>query len=186
MSEIKNNTVALIGMTGCGKSSVGRILAKKLGARLVDLDDVISENHGEIKKIFAEQGEEAFRELEYGALHNVLTEKDGRLLVLSCGGGLVTYKKSRELLTGNTTVVWLRRSTDSVSKDPRVMERPPINGDIKNYDRLRRLRYPIYREAADFTFYNVFPQRAAANMIKKLFDGQIAEKSGEAGQDSTN
>lgn len=169
MENIKNNVLALVGMTGCGKSSVGRLLAKKLGAGLVDIDDEIVARYGAIKEIFAKQGEEAFRRIERDTLAEIVAEADGELLILSCGGGLVTYGPSRDLLCDTATVVWLRRSAQSVASDPNVLLRPPINGDINNYKRLLKLRYPIYRSVADHSFYNAFPQRTAANIIKKLF-----------------
>ncbi len=169
MIEIKNNIIALIGMTGCGKTSVGRVLAKKLGARLVDLDDEIAARYGEIKKIFAERGEAEFRAIEKDTLTSVIDAAGGELIILSCGGGVPTYEPSRELLIKSTTVVWLRRSADEVMKDERVLMRPPINGDIENYKRLLELRYPIYRKTADYSFYNAFPQRTAAAIIKKIF-----------------
>ncbi len=168
MIEIKNNVISLIGMTGCGKSSVGRILAKKLGARLVDLDDEIVLRHGEIKKIFAERGEAEFRRLEFETLSDVISNGKGELTVLSCGGGVPTYEPSRELIADKTTVIWLRRSADSVAADERVLMRPPINGDIDNYKRLLDIRYPLYRKTAHYSFYNAFPQRTAAAIIKKL------------------
>ncbi len=168
MITIKNNIIALIGMTGCGKSSVGRVLARKTGARLIDLDDEIVARHGNIKEIFAERGEEAFRRLECDTLNQVLESTGGRFTILSCGGGVPTFEPSRKLLSKAATVIWLRRSADSVAADANVLSRPPINGDIENYKRLSEVRYPIYRRTADYSFYNSFPQRTAAAIIKKL------------------
>lgn len=168
MLEIRNSIISLIGMTGCGKTCVGRILAKKTGARLVDLDEEIVSRYGEIKKIFAEKGEEEFRRMELETLRAVIAEADGRLTVLSCGGGLPTYTDSRKLLCRETSVVWLRRSPESVLKDERVLMRPPVNGDPDNYRRLLDKRYPIYRDSAEYSFYNAFPQRTARSIIKKL------------------
>lgn len=168
MIEIKNNVISLIGMTGCGKSSVGRILAKKLGARLVDLDDEIVSRHAEIKKIFAERGEAEFRKIEFETLSDVIASLNGEPTVLSCGGGVPTYEPSRKLIAEKTTVIWLRRSADSVASDEKVLTRPPINGDIDNYKRLLDIRYPIYRKTAHYSFYNSFPQRTATAIIKKL------------------
>ncbi len=170
MLEIRNNIVSLIGMTGCGKTSIGKILAKKLGAKFVDLDDEIVCRFGEIKKIFAEDGEEKFREIEYGTLAEVIAESNGELMILSCGGGLVTYEKSRELLCEKTTVVWIKRSIRSVAADVNVLMRPPVNGDVENYRRILTERYPIYRGSADYSFYNTFPQRTAKAIIKKMFE----------------
>ena len=168
MEALKNNIISLIGMPGCGKSSVGRILAKKAGAVLIDLDDEIVARHGEIRRIFDEKGEDAFRKIEYETLKSVTDAADGRLMILSCGGGLPTFEESKELLKASTTVVWLRRSAESVCADERVLMRPPVNGDIDNYRRLLDKRYPIYRDTAEYSFYNAFPQRTARAIMKKL------------------
>ena len=168
MAEIKNNIISLIGMTGCGKSSVGRILARKIDAQLVDLDGEIVSRYGEIKKIFSENGEAEFRRIEFETLSDILDKANGELLILYCGGGIPTYEPSRELIFEKTTVIWLRRSADSVAADKNVLMRPPINGDISNYKKLLEVRYPIYRKTAHYSFYNAFPQRTAAAIIKKL------------------
>jgi shikimate kinase len=169
--EIRNNIISLIGMTGCGKSAVGRVLSKRMGARLVDLDDEIVARHGNIRKIFDEQGEAAFRAMELQTLAEVIREADGTLTVLSCGGGLPTWEPSRKLLRETTTVIWLRRSPESVAKDANVLARPPVNGSVENYRSLLAARYPLYRETAELSFYNAFPQRTAAAIMKKIARG---------------
>jgi len=168
MNTIKNNIISLIGMTGCGKTSVGRLLAAKLGARFIDLDDEIVLRHGEIKKIFDEKGEAVFRQIEYDTLKSVIDTSSGALCVLSCGGGLPTYPSSRSLLSESTTVVWIKRSAEEVCADERVLMRPPVNGDIANYKRLLEARNPIYLGTADSSFYNTTPRETADSVIETL------------------
>ncbi len=170
MTGIKNNILSLIGMTGCGKTSVGKLLAKKLDARFIDLDAVIVSRYGPIKTIFAEKGEAAFRVLEYETLCDVVNEaKSGEgITILSCGGGVPTFARSRAVLKAQTTVIWLRRSVESIGKDSEILSRPPINGDIENYKRLLGKRYPIYRSTAEHSFFNTFPQRTAALIASRV------------------
>ena len=80
--------IVLIGMMGCGKSTVGRLLARRLGRELVDTDALIERRQGRsIPAIFASEGEEGFRALEL----EVCRELSGRQgLVIACGGGLPT------------------------------------------------------------------------------------------------
>lgn len=163
--------ISLVGMTGCGKSTVGKMLAKRLCADFIDLDEEIISRHGVIKDIFAEKGESGFRELEFSVLSELLEEKRDRLVILSTGGGAPTHESSRELLKEKSYVVWLRRGVDTIPSDSPILTRPPVNGSIENYKRLLGLRYPIYRRTADITVYNVYPQRTAAmlaNKIKKI------------------
>lgn len=169
MVTLKNNTVALVGMMGCGKTSVGRMLAKKLGAQFLDLDEEIAARHGELRQVFAKLGEEEFRILEFSVLKEITDSIKGELTVLSLGGGTPTYEPSRRLICERATVVWLRRSAESVVANARVLSRPPICGDADKYRRTLTERYPIYKAMAEFAFYNAFPQRTAREIIKKIF-----------------
>jgi shikimate kinase len=98
--------VAIVGYMGCGKSTVGRMLARSLGWDFVDLDREISRSAGRtIPEIFERCGEEAFRALEHNAL---LTALDGkRERVVACGGGIVERPENRERLA-RVPAVFLR------------------------------------------------------------------------------
>ena len=64
--------ISLVGMTGCGKTSVGKILANRIGADIIDIDDEIVKRYGSIRAIFDERGDEGFREVEYETLQNII------------------------------------------------------------------------------------------------------------------
>ena len=164
----QSNIIALIGMTGCGKTSVGRMLAKRLGADFVDLDEEIVSRYGAVKDIFAEKGETGFRKIECEVLRDVLAAHRERLTILSTGGGAPTYPPSRALIRSSTYSIWLRRGVDTIPKDSPILTRPPVNGSIENYKKLLGARYPVYRSTADMTVYNVYPQRTAAVLTRKI------------------
>lgn len=104
--------VILTGFMGSGKSSVGRLLAKRLGCPFVDLDEVIVEVAGtSINAIFAEDGETAFRALESACLERVLT---GGRAVIATGGGAVGAEHNRELMAHLGIVINLRVSLHQV------------------------------------------------------------------------
>lgn len=139
----------LIGLMGCGKSSIGRRLAKKTGMPLVDLDDVIVEEAGlSIPEIFAAHGEEYFRDLEGVALANHL----GQRVILASGGGVVLRKTNRKLLKSHPPVIWLKASPEFIAAriagDP---NRPLIAGQdaLARLTALAEERYPLYEECAD-------------------------------------
>lgn len=163
-----SNIISLIGMTGCGKTSVGRMLAKRLGAKFVDLDEEIIARHGVISEIFASKGEAAFRELEFAVLGEIIENNRESLVILSTGGGAPTYEPSRVLLKKSTYTIWLRRGVDTIPNDSPILTRPPVNGSIENYKKLLGARYPIYRRTADLTVYNVYPQRTAAMLAHRI------------------
>jgi shikimate kinase len=99
------NNVALIGYRGSGKTTVGRLLAKRLGWTFVDTDDLIVSDAGtSIADIFAAEGETGFRQHEYQAIAGVT---QGTHQVIAVGGGAVTDADNVERLRSGGTVVWL-------------------------------------------------------------------------------
>ena len=103
--------IVLVGFMGAGKTTVGRLVADKLGVPFLDSDHVITERAGrEIRDIFAADGESAFRELEHQVIADLLS---GRPVVLALGGGAAGHPKTRELLlSAGVTVVYLRVGFD--------------------------------------------------------------------------
>lgn len=108
--------ISLIGFMGCGKSSVGKILAKLLpDCRLIDLDTYIEEKQGKnIPEIFNEYGEVAFRRMEREALEEIFSAPDRPRAILSLGGGTVTSERCRLLVRQHTDCFYLRATTDAL------------------------------------------------------------------------
>lgn len=108
--------ISLIGFMGCGKSSVGKILAKLLpDCRLIDLDTYIEEKQGKnIPEIFNEYGEAAFRRMEREALEEIFSDKSRPRVILSLGGGTVTSEQCRQLIRQHTDCFYLRATTDTL------------------------------------------------------------------------
>lgn len=139
----------LIGLMGCGKSSIGRRLSKRLEMPLIDLDEVVVERAGmSIPDIFTQYGEDAFRDMESEAL----AEHIGRRAVLASGGGVVLREANRRLLKGHPPVIWLKASPEFLAKRIAGDPNRPL---LANQDALQKLtvlaaeRYPLYEECAD-------------------------------------
>jgi shikimate kinase len=110
-SSLPENIV-LVGFMGTGKSSVGRLLARKLGYRFVDTDHLVVQRTGmEITEIFAQHGEAHFRDLETAVLHHLAST---RHQVISTGGGIVLREENRTLLAQLGPVVELRASEEVI------------------------------------------------------------------------
>jgi len=109
-------TISLTGFMGCGKSSTGRILARRLGACFIDLDDEIVRRSGRtIPDIFREDGEAAFRTLELETLQAVLdTAAAGGATVIALGGGTLTTPGAREAVFQLSECVYLRTRLDTI------------------------------------------------------------------------
>lgn len=108
--------ISLIGFMGCGKSSVGKILASLLpDCHLIDLDSYIEEKQGKIiPEIFNEYGEAAFRRMEREALEEIFSDKSRPRAILSLGGGTVTSGQCRQLIRRHTDCFYLRATTDTL------------------------------------------------------------------------
>ena len=103
-------TIFLCGFMGCGKTTVGEILAKKLGLPLIDTDAYIVEQEGKsIPDIFAQDGEPYFRKKEAEAIRTLCTQK----AVISCGGGAMLNPDSADYARKNGAVVLLDESFDT-------------------------------------------------------------------------
>ena len=145
------NHVILIGFMGCGKSSVGKMLARELSVPFVDTDAWIEEQNGrKISDIFRESGEEHFRELETRALEQLL-EDEGRK-VIAVGGGLPMRPVNREYLKKlGTTVYLLAQPETLVARLQGDDTRPLLQGGELRQKILQLMsdREDIYQSAAD-------------------------------------
>ena len=139
--------MAIVGYMGCGKTTLGRILARVLNREFVDLDRTVVKEAGKgIPEFFAEHGEEHFRDLEHKALLDAL---EGRApSVVACGGGVVVRQDNRALLRDVTTV-FLREDTDVLYRRTRGPGRPLRAASREEFELRYNERLPFYREVAD-------------------------------------
>jgi len=143
--------IVLVGFMGSGKSTVGRELHHLLGYPLVDMDQTIEQRAGKpITAIFADSGEEAFRELETGLLRE-LAAPDAPRRIISTGGGVVGRPENRGLLRKLGYVVWLKAPVDTLlERTSRNRERPLLHTENPRarIEALLGTREPWYRETA--------------------------------------
>ncbi|MBT8044716.1 MAG: shikimate kinase [Verrucomicrobiae bacterium] len=110
------HNIVLVGFMGCGKSTIGRVLGKKLGYHLVDTDQVIEQDtQKSISKIFAHSGEDAFRTLETQLLETLIHQKTQHHIIAT-GGGMVCKPANRPLLQQLGFVVWLSCDPEEILK----------------------------------------------------------------------
>ena len=143
--------IALVGMPGSGKSTVGRHLARLLGWRFIDSDHEIERQiGGSIRAFFEQHGEAAFRDLEQQSI-TALCQQTGA--VLATGGGAVLRAANRQALKSGSEVVYLRSTPEELFRRLRHDTQRPL---LQVKDPLRRLRDlyrerdPLYRDAADY------------------------------------
>ena len=120
--------IILIGYMGAGKTTKGRALSKELGLPFYDLDWYIeSRRHKTVSEIFAEQGEEAFRQIEHNMLHEVAEFED---VIISCGGGTPCFFDNMDYMNQQGQVVYLKASPEVLHKHLLMGkgERPLLKG----------------------------------------------------------
>ena len=143
--------IALVGMPGSGKSTVGRALARRLHMDLVDSDQVIEQRLGcSIRSYFDQHGEAAFRDVEASVIDE-LTQRGS--LVLATGGGAVLRPMNRQHLRARGTVIYLRASPEQLFRRLRHDTKRPLLQVQDPRQRLRVLydeRDPLYRECAHY------------------------------------
>lgn len=142
--QMKN--IVLIGMPGSGKSTVGKMLAAKLGRVFVDADAEIKKNAGmAIPEIFASQGESGFRQLETEVL-STLGQRSGQ--VIATGGGCVTREENYPLLHQNGTIYWLKRDLTKLPTDGRPLSQST------DLEQMYAVRKPMYERFCDCVVSN--------------------------------
>lgn len=143
-SQMEN--IVLIGMPGCGKTTVGRALANMQGKRFVDADAVLEERVGrKIADIIPTDGEEAFRQMETETLAE-LGKQSG--LIIATGGGCVTRERNFPLLHQNGTILWLTRELTKLPTDGRPLSQA---GKLQE---MFAVRQPMYQRFADAVISN--------------------------------
>lgn len=155
--------ISLIGMPGCGKSSIGEALAAELGKTYIDLDEVVELRAGmPIPDIFERQGEAAFRRFEAEAVAEVSRESGQ---VIACGGGVIKTPGNTRHLRMNGPVIWIRRPVEFLA----MSGRPLSTGR----DALRRMqveREPAYRAAADAAVDNTGSLKDTVSAVRAAFE----------------
>lgn len=158
-AQMKN--IVLIGMPGCGKSTIGSLLSQKLGRNFVDADQEIIRLAGKpIPDIFAQDGEEAFRQWETAALAQ-MGKQSG--LVIATGGGCVTRPRNYPALHQNGSIVWLERDLDLLPTEGRPLSQ------ANRLEEMYAVRKPLYDAFSNIRVHNSGSlEETVAEILTKL------------------
>ncbi len=155
--------IVLVGMPGSGKSSVAEYLAERTGRTILELDGDIAKKAGKsIPEIFAEDGEERFREIETECIREAGAQTG---VILSLGGGAVTKERNYLPLHQNGRIYCLKRDLNLLSMDGR-----PLSKDLETLAAMEKQRAPMYERFADVTIINDKTLEEAADQILSNFD----------------
>ncbi len=156
--------IVLFGFMGCGKTTVGALLAQKAGLSLLDTDQYLEQKYGRrIPEIFAQDGEEAFRRMEREVCADLAGQKD---LVLCCGGGTVLAEENARVLAQSGVMVFLDAPFAVCYGRIRQSDRPLVRQNSR--EQLREIfarRRPVYLSRAQLTADAAAPPEQAAQEI---------------------
>ena len=171
--------IILIGYMGAGKTTIGKALSKELGIIFYDLDWYIeSRMRKTVSEIFAERGEEGFRQIEYNMLHEVAEFED---VIISCGGGTPCFFDNMDYLNQQGQVVYLKAEPEVLYKHLQMakVERPLLKGKSKEElltfikEQLEK-REPFYTKARytlDVSLMDNYDKiKISVGKIKELLD----------------
>jgi shikimate kinase len=172
VSPERRPALVIVGPPGAGKSTVGRVLARRLGVGFTDVDALIVERAGRsIADIFLQDGEDVFRALEREVVAAALTGTDG---VLALGGGSVLAAQTRERLRGHRVVYLTVGLADGLRRTGMSTARPLLAGvnPRATFKALLDARAPLYREVATVEVDTV---RRSANQVARAVLQAIGE-----------
>jgi shikimate kinase len=159
------NKVVLIGMPGCGKSTIGKLVSEELNLNFVDMDKYIEDmTFKTIPQLF-EQGEEHFRDFETLACKE-LSEKSN--ILISSGGGVVKRKENIEILKKEAYIIFIDRPLEELLNDVDISKRPLLKEGREKLIKLYEERYELYKSCADEIIKNDKDIIDAIDIIKKV------------------
>lgn len=159
-ADMKN--IILIGMPGCGKSTLGKTIAQMTGRQFIDADEsIVYREQMSIPEIFAKSGEDGFRKAETEALADICKRSS---YVIATGGGCVTRDENYPLLHQNGTIIWIQREIESLPTDGRPLSQSG------NLEKMYEVRRPMYEKFADHIVENSGDVQDTARQILKLIE----------------
>lgn len=151
MKNKKKSNKVLIGMPGCGKSTIGKLLAEKLGINFCDVDEYIEKRKNQkIVNIF-KNGESFFRKIEKEAVKEVSQITP---TVISTGGGVIKDSENIDVLKETGIIIFINRPLELILGDIETEGRPLLKDNIKALESLYSERYELYKEYCDFEIIN--------------------------------
>ncbi len=162
------DNIWLIGMPGCGKTTVGRLLAGLSGGLFIDLDVQIEHSAGMgIPEIFRQRGEVGFRTAETAALNGICRKEN---IVVATGGGIILKAGNVRIMKQSGTVVFLDRPLAQLERDMSWGERPLLQAGREALIRIYNERIGLYRSACDITVpVSGTPEQTAQAVYDQIF-----------------
>lgn len=149
---MKYENIVLIGAPGCGKSTLGKLLAEELQLSFFDVDQCIEkEENKSINDIF-KAGEDHFRSIESRVLKNIVNENYPK--IIATGGGVIKLHKNMELFINHSIIFFINRPVEQIASDIDISTRPLLSKDLNKLYLLYTERYPLYKKYCNYEVQN--------------------------------
>ncbi|WP_300368405.1 shikimate kinase [Brachyspira sp.] len=167
-NDTNNKVIFLIGLPGCGKTALSKMLAEKLNYNLYDMDSYIEEKENKtITNIFADNGESYFRNIESEILEKLSNLNN---VIISTGGGIVLAEKNRNILKNKGLTVFIDRNANIILNNIDTKERPLLANNKNKLLELSKQRDHLYRESAHIIFTHNTWEDNIDNTFKKFYE----------------
>ena len=167
--ELEMKNIVLVGMQGCGKSTVGRKIAEKLWRTFKDADDEVLAFSGKTPaEIITNEGETAFRKVETEVLKELCKQS---ATVVSTGGGCVTVDENFDVIRQNSVVVWVKRPIDKLATNGRPLSKSP-----EELERMYGIRAPKYEKISDIIVENIGDLEKVVSDVLNSVERFVKEK----------
>lgn len=162
-----NKNIIFIGLPGCGKTSIGRLVAERLMLPFYDVDQYIEKKEGHLIKEIFMKGESYFRKLESQAIWEISKNCPS---VISTGGGSVKIPGNMEVLQKNSIIIFINRPLENIIQDIDILSRPLLAGDIMKIYNLFEERYPLYKKYSNMEVLNNVDLEGVVNKVLNLLE----------------
>ncbi|WP_300382300.1 shikimate kinase [Clostridium sp.] len=161
---MNKDIILLIGMPGCGKSTIGELLAKEINYDFCDMDKYIEAREGKsIKDIFI-LGEDIFRDIESEACMELNNRKR---TVIASGGGIVKRKENIEAFKGKAIIIYIDRPIENINKDINITNRPLLKDGKEKLYNIYKERSHLYN---NFCNYKVINYKSINNVLDEIIN----------------
>lgn len=164
------SNIYLIGMPGCGKSTIGRIISKEINMDFMDLDEFIVDQAGKSIAELFEVGESCFRDCETSCLKKI-SESDN--MIIATGGGIVERHENHSIMQESGTVIFIHTTPEQIMKNSSLAGRPLLAGNKNRIFELFDRRFEKYKSAAHYIVDNMGSIDDTVENIIKIINPEL-------------
>ena len=162
---MKKNIILLIGMPGCGKTTIGKEVSEKVNYKFCDMDNYIEQiSKSTVKELF-DKGEDYFRDYETRACKELSVVKEN--IIISSGGGVVKRKVNIDYFKENGTIIFIDRPIEDILKDVDTESRPLLKDGRSRLYNLYSERYNLYKE---YSQYKITNDKGIENIVNSIIE----------------